>query len=134
LDKVQFDSMAFQERNGTCGMKPESSGQNLAKKSRTYRDLKWDEICSVLFCFLNWYGMFWPFQEKWNEIDNLGRHFESYKPQSYLRLIWSLISEFVGLVEVHTRGRTCIIIIIIIIIIIVINYCLQLCTYMSCLY
>ena len=26
LNKVQFDSMAFQVRNGTCGMKPECSG------------------------------------------------------------------------------------------------------------
>jgi len=32
--------MAFQERNGTCGMKPERSGQNLAEKSGTDRDLK----------------------------------------------------------------------------------------------
>jgi hypothetical protein len=40
LNKVQFDSMAFQERNGTCGMKPERSGQNLAKKSGTNQDLK----------------------------------------------------------------------------------------------
>jgi len=49
---IQFDSMAFQERNGTCGMKPEHSGQNLAKKSRTDRDLKLDENCSVF-----WIGM-----------------------------------------------------------------------------
>jgi hypothetical protein len=56
LNKVQFDSMAFQERNGTCGMKPEHSGQNLAEKSRTNRDLKWDEIYSlfVLFFELVW--------------------------------------------------------------------------------
>ena len=40
LSKVQFDSMAFQERNGTCGMKPERFGQNLAEKSKTDRDLK----------------------------------------------------------------------------------------------
>jgi hypothetical protein len=40
LNKVQFDSMAFQERNETCGMKPERSGRNLAKKSETNRDLK----------------------------------------------------------------------------------------------
>ena len=40
LNKVQFDLMAFQERNGTCGMKPECSGQNLAEKSGTGRDLK----------------------------------------------------------------------------------------------
>ena len=38
LNKVQFDSMAFQD--GTCGMKPERSGQNLAKKSGTNQDLK----------------------------------------------------------------------------------------------
>jgi len=40
LNKVQFDSMAFQERNGTCGMKPERSGWNLTEKSETDRDLK----------------------------------------------------------------------------------------------
>jgi hypothetical protein len=40
LNKVQFDSMVFQERNGTCGMKPERSGWNLAEKSGTDRDLK----------------------------------------------------------------------------------------------
>ena len=40
LSKVQFDSMAFQERNGICGIKPEHFGWNLAKKSRTDRDLK----------------------------------------------------------------------------------------------
>ena len=72
MNKVQFDSMTFQERNGTCGMKPERSGRNLAEKSGTDRDLKWDEICSVLFCFLNWYGMFRPFRAKRNGIDNLG--------------------------------------------------------------
>jgi len=71
LNKVQFDSMAFQEQNGTCGMKQERSGWNLAEKSGTDRDLKWDEICSVLFRFLNWYGMFRPFRAKRNEIDNL---------------------------------------------------------------
>jgi hypothetical protein len=32
--------MAFQERNGTCGMKSERSGRNLAEKSGTDRDLK----------------------------------------------------------------------------------------------
>jgi len=71
LNKVEFDSMAFQERNGTCGMKPERSRRNLAKKSGTDRDLKWDEICSVLFRFLNWYGIFRSFQAKRNGIDNL---------------------------------------------------------------
>ena len=40
MNKVQFDSMVFQERNGTCGMKPECFGWNLAKKSRIDRDLK----------------------------------------------------------------------------------------------
>jgi len=40
LNKVQFDSMAFQERNKTCGMKPERFGQNFAEKSGTDRDLK----------------------------------------------------------------------------------------------
>jgi len=32
--------MTFQERNGTCGMKPERSGQNLTEKSGTDQDLK----------------------------------------------------------------------------------------------
>jgi len=32
--------MAFQERNGTCGMEPERSDRNLAKKPGTDRDLK----------------------------------------------------------------------------------------------
>jgi len=63
--------MAFQDRNGTCGMKPEHSGRNLAEKSGTDRDLKWDENCFVLFYFLNWYKIFWPFQMKRNGIDNL---------------------------------------------------------------
>ena len=40
LRKVQFYSMAFQERNGTCEMKPERFGWNLAEKSGTGRDLK----------------------------------------------------------------------------------------------
>jgi len=65
--------MAFQERNGTCGMKPERSGRNLAEKSGTDRDLKWDEICSVLFYLLNWYRMFRSFRTKRNGIDNLER-------------------------------------------------------------
>ena len=47
LSKVQFDLIAFQERNGTRGMKPERFGRNLAEKSGTDRDLKCDEICSV---------------------------------------------------------------------------------------
>ena len=38
--KVQFDLMAFQEWNGTCGMKPERFGRNIAEKSGTDRDLK----------------------------------------------------------------------------------------------
>ena len=71
MNKVRFDSTAFQERNGTCGMKLERSGRNLAEKSGTDRDLKWDEICSVLFRFSNWYGMFQPFRAKRNGIDNL---------------------------------------------------------------
>jgi len=54
-------------------MKPERSGRNLAEKSGTNRDLKWDENCSVLFCFLNWYGMFRSFRTKQNEIDNLDK-------------------------------------------------------------
>jgi len=40
LNQVQFDSMAFQDRNGTCGMKPKHSGRNLAEKYKTGRDLK----------------------------------------------------------------------------------------------
>jgi hypothetical protein len=40
LNKVQFDSMTFQERNETCGMKSKRSGWNLAEKSGTDRDLK----------------------------------------------------------------------------------------------
>jgi hypothetical protein len=32
--------MAFQERNGTCGMKSERSGRNLAEKSGMNQDLK----------------------------------------------------------------------------------------------
>jgi hypothetical protein len=64
--------MAFQERNGTCRIKPERFDRNLAEKSETDWDLKWDENCSVLFCFLNWYGMFRPFWMKRNRIDNLG--------------------------------------------------------------
>ena len=40
LSKVQFDLMAFQERNGIRGMKPERFGRNLAEKSGTDRDLK----------------------------------------------------------------------------------------------
>ena len=63
--------MAFQERNGTCGMEQERFGRNLAEKSGTDRDLKWDEICSVLFRFLNWYGMFRSFRAERNGIDNL---------------------------------------------------------------
>jgi len=40
LNKVQFDSMAFQERNRTCGIKPKYSCRNLAEKSRTNQNLK----------------------------------------------------------------------------------------------
>jgi len=50
--------MAFQERNETCGMKPECSGQNLTEKSKADRDLKWNENYFVLFYILNWYEMF----------------------------------------------------------------------------
>jgi hypothetical protein len=50
----------------------------------TDRDLKWDEICFVLFRFLNWYGTFRPFRTKRNGIDNLdsfalGNSLVSYK-------------------------------------------------------
>jgi hypothetical protein len=51
-------------------MKPEHSDRNLAEKSGIDRDLKWDENCSVLFCFLNLYEMFRSFQTKQNRIDN----------------------------------------------------------------
>jgi hypothetical protein len=40
LNQVRFDSMAFQDWNGTCEMKLEHSGRNLAEKSGTDRDLK----------------------------------------------------------------------------------------------
>jgi len=40
LNKVLFDLMAFQERDEICGMKPEHSEQNLAKKFKTNQDLK----------------------------------------------------------------------------------------------
>jgi len=52
-------------------MKPERFGRNLTEKYGTDRDLKWDEICSVLFRFLNWYEMFRPLRAKRNGIDNL---------------------------------------------------------------
>ena len=42
MNNVQFDSMAFQERNEIYGIKPERSGWNLAEKSGTDRDLKWE--------------------------------------------------------------------------------------------
>jgi len=32
--------MAFQDQNGTCGMKPEYFGRNLAEKSGINQDLK----------------------------------------------------------------------------------------------
>jgi hypothetical protein len=32
--------MAFQKRNGTCGIEPKRFGRNLAEKSGTDRDLK----------------------------------------------------------------------------------------------
>ena len=54
-------------------MKPERFGRNLTGISGTGRDIKWDEICFVLFRFLNWYEMFRPFQTERNEIDNLER-------------------------------------------------------------
>jgi hypothetical protein len=40
LNQVQFHSMAFQDWNETCGMKPKHSGRNLAEKYKTGRDLK----------------------------------------------------------------------------------------------
>jgi len=52
-------------------MEQERSGRNLAEKSGTDRDLKWDKIYSVLFRFLNWYGIFRPFQTEQNGINNL---------------------------------------------------------------
>ena len=48
--------MAFRERNRTCGMKPEHSGRNLAKKSGTDWDLKWDEIYSVFWIGMECFG------------------------------------------------------------------------------
>ena len=56
MNKVQFDLMAFQERNGTCEMKPERSGWNLAEKSGMNRDLKWDEICSIFWIGMEYFG------------------------------------------------------------------------------
>ena len=51
LSKVQFDSMAFKERNGTCGMKPERFERNLDEKSGTGQDLKskWNLFRFILF-------------------------------------------------------------------------------------
>jgi len=40
LNKVQFNSMTFQERNGTCWIKLECSGWNLAVKSEMNQNLK----------------------------------------------------------------------------------------------
>ena len=71
LSKVQFDSMAFQERNETCGMKPERSGRNLAEKSWNGRNGPRFKMRLKLFCFLNWYGMFRSFRAERNIIDNL---------------------------------------------------------------
>jgi hypothetical protein len=53
-------------------MKLERSRRNLPEKLGTDRNLKWDEIYSVLFRFLNWYRMFRPFRTKRNGINNLG--------------------------------------------------------------
>ena len=89
LNKVQFDSMAFQERNETCEMKTECSGRNLAERSGTDRDLKWDEICSVLFRFLNWYGMFQLFRAKQNEINNLDFNAYTWKFRSFFSSLLS---------------------------------------------
>jgi hypothetical protein len=50
--------MDFQERNGTCRMKPKRSGWNLAEKSGTDRDLKWDENCSVFWIGMECFGHF----------------------------------------------------------------------------
>ena len=58
MNKVQFDSIDFQERNGTCGMKPECSGWNLAEKSGTDRDLKWDENYSILWIGMEYFDYF----------------------------------------------------------------------------
>ena len=56
MNKVQFDSMAFQEWNGTCGIELERSGRNLAEKSGTDRDLKWDENYSI---FVPFFELIW---------------------------------------------------------------------------
>ena len=57
INEIEQGSMAFQERNGTCGMKPEHSGRNLAEKSGTDRDLKWDENCSVFWIGMECFGL-----------------------------------------------------------------------------
>ena len=66
-------------------MKPEYPDWNLAEKSRTDRDLKWDENCFVLFHFLNWYEIFQLFRIKWNGIDNfiLNAQKKSYQTKEW---------------------------------------------------
>jgi len=64
LNKIQFDSITFQERNEICGMEPERSGWNLTEKSGTERDLKWDENCS--FFELIWNVSVIPGETEWN--------------------------------------------------------------------
>ena len=56
MNQVQFDSMAFKDRNETCEMKPKHFGRNLAKKSRTDRDLKWNENYSIFWINVKCFG------------------------------------------------------------------------------
>jgi len=101
LNQVQFDSIVFQERNGTCGMKPEYSGRNLAEKSETDWDLKWDKNYSILFCFLNWYKIFRPFWMKQNEINNLNpNRLCSHAAQKKIRS-WQTIFKEAQLHKLH---------------------------------
>jgi hypothetical protein len=84
LNKVQFDSIAFQERNGTCGMKPERSGRNLAEKSGTNQDLKWDEICFVLWIDMKCFGNSEQNGTKLIWTPRLWRH--AYENRLYIKL------------------------------------------------
>lgn len=77
--------MVFQKLNGTCWMKPERSGWNLAEKSGTSWDLKWNENYSILFYFLNWYWIFRSFQAKQNGIDNFSLSFFAFG-STYIRM------------------------------------------------
>jgi len=54
--KFGFHSMVFQDQNRIYEMKPEYFGRNLAEKSGTDRDLKWDENCSVFWIGTKCFG------------------------------------------------------------------------------